>query len=691
MIDGNEIKNRLAARAEDVCRFLLPTGKRVKQEWCVGDIDGAAGASLRIHLEGEKTLWYADFAARDQIRGKNGLSLWMSVRRCDFATAIKEAKEFLGIHEERWRRAGSPIVKKSPPPQSEDLSKSYTLLNPHGAVYQYLTEKRGISRDTLDRYRVGESHDGKWIAFPFFEAGGQLVLVKFIALERDARGKKDVRVKPAGGPKLLFGIQAIHPDQTDIFITEGEIDALSMMEMGFPAVSVPFGAKSSGKDPKEGEPDTDPNMEWIEHDYDWLEKFTEVYISMDMDDPGKKAAASIAPRLGRHRCMLVDWPEGANDANDALLLGLDDAQLERIVLEEARNLDPAALKQPMDYFQETWEQFYPTTGILPGVPTPWAMPFRFRPSEVTVWQGYTKHGKTVCLDFHLVNFAADHDQRSCIASLEIPAPATLANIERQSLSVRKPASEDIHRRCMDWMQRYFWIYDYVGTAATNDLLEVFAYAARKYGISHFVIDSLMRTTVDEEDNDSQKALLNRLLEFAAEYQVHVHLIAHSKKPDSRHPENTCWPTKYQVRGSAHIVDLPHNVVCVWRNKNKEIMLAGAQDNFEDADKLQDGDEKTKITDKAQGIYDKYINEPDAHFVVQGQRGGNGEEPVKRLFFDNKNSWQFMDNQEDAPQIYADTITIKDVEKKPEKEVDGEEQWRKPEGRRTRASVTADKT
>ena len=612
-MNGNEVNARLTANVEAVCRHLLPNGKVVKNEWVTGDVTDAPGQSLRICLSGTKAGWWADFADQERYRGHNLLSLWMAVRNCPFIDALKEAKEFLGIRDDGWQRAeGRKFAKKTAAPFVR-LEDEFVPLDKNGPVYAWL-QSRMISDKAIDAYRVGQSKNAKHVVFPSYE-GNTIKSLKF----RNISDKKEMFVLPKGASKLLFGMQAIWPEQTEIFITEGELDAMSMYDYGFPAVSVPFGAKWEGSD------GSNPNSEWIQNCYDWLEKFVAVVLCLDCDEPGQKATHAIIPRMGRTRCMIATFPDGHKDANDCKNAGVSDRDFARALM-AAKNLDPKELKKPSEFSEEVWEKFYPEDGKEPGDEPPWALPFRFRDAEVTVWQGYTKHGKTACLQYCLCHFAAI-GRKCCVASLEIPARHTLQNMMRQIIGKRKPDDEAEFAAAMEWLDSRFWIYDHVGTVTPLDLLDVFGYAAKKYGVNHFVIDSLMRMDVDEEDNTAQKNFLNQLCEFAKEFNVHVHLVAHSKKPDVRHPEEKHWPNKYSVRGSAHLVDLAHNTVCVWRNKEKEknVLAAEQLDN-----PLRD-----------EKLYELSLDN-DALFVVQAQRGGDGDEPIKQLWFDHHHSWQFRD-------------------------------------------------
>jgi len=140
-MDARQVKELLNARAEEVCRHLLPTGKRERSEWAVGDLAGTPGQSLRINLEGKVGVW-ADFQAGS--KGGSLLDLWMAVRNCNFRQAITEAKTFLGVKDDRdWRRAtAAPAARQRPVSLESELAP----VQEGSAVWTWLTEKRKIVR-----------------------------------------------------------------------------------------------------------------------------------------------------------------------------------------------------------------------------------------------------------------------------------------------------------------------------------------------------------------------------------------------------------------------------------------------------------------------------------------------------------------------------------------------------------------
>lgn len=646
-MDARQIKELLNAQARAVCEYLLPGGKQDRQEWAVGDLRGAAGQSLRIHLEGPKTGIWADFSTEQ--KGGSLLDLWMAVRGCDFKQAITEAKGWLGVKEDNWQRTTATASPGSRP-RTQSLAAELNTVAEGSPVWKWLTETRKISPESIRAYKIGErriTFDGAehdCVVFPSFTPDGKLARLKY----RSITDKKRMFVRPKkadGGFDLLFGWQAIAGVQQEAYLTEGELDAMTMHSYGLPALSLPMGAQPT-KAAAQNEQQASPHDEWLERDYERLQDFLAVYLALDGDEPGRAATRILIPRLGRMRCSVVQWPEGVKDSNDARIAGMAERDFVRLV-EEAKPCDPDELKLPSVFANDVWELWHPSDAKRKGVELPWALPFSVRPGEVTVWQGFTGCGKTTSISHCLTHWAARHGHRSLIASFEIPGPNTIENILRQATRRRTCASREELDQRLRWMDQHFLIYDYVGDAKTPDVMEVFEYAARKYGVQHVVLDSLMKIVdVEGDDFSGQRALLNKLGLFADEFGLHVHIVCHSKKPDAKHPAEKCWPGLYDVMGSSYLVNLADNVVCVWRN----ILKAMTIQTLENSRRAAKGD----ALDEIEGALDSERHKNDALFIVQKQRL-TGEQPIKNLWFDAglEGSWQFRDDPGETPVSYLE--------------------------------------
>src|SRR5690606_10017865 len=135
----------------------------------------------------------------------------------------------------------TPQFHRHSPPRKFTRPEKPKCKSPANAVKKYLTEERLISPDTIRKYQIGE--DGSSIIFPFINRAGVLALAK----RREAKdGAKPVPTA-AGCEPILFGWQAFPQNSRTVVLTEGEIDALSLADYGYPALSVPFGGGGGGK------------------------------------------------------------------------------------------------------------------------------------------------------------------------------------------------------------------------------------------------------------------------------------------------------------------------------------------------------------------------------------------------------------------------------------------------------------
>ena len=380
-MNADEVKAELALNAEGVCQLLLPNGRRKANEWHIGSVDGEAGSSMRVHLgDGKAGLW-ADFSSGE--KGSNLLELWRVVKGVTFKEALDEAREYLGVRTEHHIKPAFARRKPSEPiviPESKVCSEGLV----DGKIAQYLLSDRGIKSQVLGDYDIRVKGDD--IAFVYY-ADSQMSdvdMVKYMGFER-VDGKKRIFTSK-DSKKTLFGKHTISDDVSMLVITEGELDAMSFACAGIPAVSVPFGAKW------ESDSGSDPNMEWIQNDYDFLERFTTIAICMDMDDAGRRATASIVKRLGATRCRVIELPQ-----KDATLI-VDGQDALSSAFEAAVYVDPDSLHGVAKYKADVHDLLYSDVGH--GLPLPWGdIPFHIRMNELTVVTGFNGSGKTMLLNY----------------------------------------------------------------------------------------------------------------------------------------------------------------------------------------------------------------------------------------------------------------------------------------------------
>ena len=254
---------------------------------------------------------------------------------------------------------------------------------------------------------------------------------------------------------------------------------------------------------------------------------------------------------------------------------------------------------------------------MTGARLPWRKTWgliRFRPGEVTLWSGMNGHGKSQALGQFAAGLICQREP-VCIASFEMRPVVTLARMTRQTLGCRQPdrgAVLDLHEVWSDWL----WVYDQQGQVHAEKILAVMRYAAQELGCKHFVVDSLMKLGIGEDDYNGQKLLVDALCTIARDTGMHVHLVAHSRKAR----DETQAPGKMDVRGAGSITDQVDNVIVWWRNKPKEAAVQAG----EPADP----------------------SKPDALMLVEKQRNGEFEGKVAMWF--EQESLQFLERADQQP-------------------------------------------
>jgi len=602
---AKEIAQLLAQRAEEVAKYIFPNGKHEGNEYCVGSLNGETGKSLKIRLIGEKAGIWSDFAT-----GESGdlLDLFAQANKHNqsLAEAISHAKEWLGVGQVKFE---SPRPSRFAKPNI----KLNGLIEKQSQVFAYLVNERKLTAETIIRFKISENNNQ--IVFPYYR-DDELILVKYLSLQR-VDGQKQIRAEPNCEP-CLFGWNTIPTNARSIAITEGELDTMSLHQYGYPSLSIPFGAGKGAK------------QQWIEYEFDRLAVFDEIYLCLDNDDEGKKTIEELIDRLGRHRCRIVKLP--FKDANECLVKGMTPQEI-KICFDTALTLDPNELKSASTYVQEVIDEFYPRSMLAKGINTPWGKvngKIAFRSDELSIWCGINGHGKSQFIG-QIILHTLKEGKKVCIASLELKPKRLLMRLTRQATAVDQPTEEYIHA-VHDWFADKLWIFDLVGTAKTKKIIEVFIYARMRYGIDIFVIDSLMKCDICEDDYRAQKQFLDELCDFKNHYNCHVHLIVHPRKGAD---ENNI-PSKLDIKGSGSITDLADNCFTIWRNKKKqEEVYKLRQNNVEPDSKL--------------------LEAPDCLWICDKQRNGEWEGKIA-LWFDPK-SFQFLEHQKHRSIRYVDFACV----------------------------------
>ena len=235
--------------------------------------------------------------------------------------------------------------------------------------------------------------------------------------------------------------------------------------------------------------------------------------------------------------------------------------------------------------------------------------FLIRTHELTIVSGTNGSGKTMWLSQVILN-QLQSDKKCIVASLEMHPIFTCSRMLTQ-LEGSSDVTEDCINKFVENMKNKLYIYNQANVTTTKTIFAMIEYAYNVLGCEIIVVDSLMKMNDIAEDNyDAQKRFVDQLTAMCRRYPIHIFLVAHTRKLRDVYEH----PSKNDVHGSNHIVNLADNLLCVWRNKMKEKQM--------EDDKLSD---------------DQIRNIPDAKVFVQKQRNYIGEngEPTFNFYYDRK--------------------------------------------------------
>lgn len=584
-MNAHELAQHLAQNAATVVTYLLPGGKKASGEWKAGSVSGEPGQSLSVRLTGTKAGVWRDFAANE---GGDLLDLWAASRGLTMSQAMNEAKAYLGIRDTMPAREAKIYTRPTKP----------RCHAPKSGVREWLNA-RGIEDRTIEVFKVGEQlNGGKTFAVLPYLRDGELVNVKY----RDIADKRGMRQEKDAEP-CLYGWHLIEPKARTVAICEGEIDAMTLHQAGIPALSVNAGAG---------------NFQWLENDWERLERFSEILVAFDSDEAGEKGAKEVTRRLGIERCKRMTFP-GHKDANEYLQAGASGEDFWHAV-KDAKSQDPEELRQASDFINQVKASFYPADA---GESDPtlrldkdleW---FEFRQGEMSVWTGINGHGKSLMLGQVMLGLI-QQGERFCVFSGEMLPKHQVKRLVKQATGLDRPTPGYIDG-VGEWLRDRVWLFDFVGSARLERLLEVFAYGNKRYGIRHFVIDSLMMLDIPEDGPGAitaQKAAVQKMCDFAKRNGCHVHLVAHPRKGAD---EKTA-PGKLDVSGSSNITNGADNVFAVWSARK---------------------DESQPVTD-----------EPDAELILNKQRNGECQHFTLHLWF-VRSAMQYSTNSRRRPIRYVE--------------------------------------
>lgn len=436
-------------------------------------------------------------------------------------------------------------------------------------VIKWFSE-RGISERTLSYFGIksgmawmqGPNGGGQTntIQFPYY-FNGEVVNVKYRTGDKRFRQEKNAR-------KCFYNYDnAMKSQSSRLYICEGEMDCLAIYEAGFTSVvSVPDGA------PSENAQTFSTKFDFLHGAEPLLEKYERIVLAGDNDGPGKALINELSRRIGKDKCMTVQWPDGCKDANDVLMK--KGAQQLHLCLEEAKLIPIDGIKSVKDLWDEILELWeWPEYG---GVDIGWQNAkdrFKVETGQMTIVTGIPSHGKSTFIDAMRVNLWRNWGFASASVS-----PENYPVRNHLKLLIGMFARENFYKIprdirpsiCNDMAAGFHFIQpEKEEEMLTVDLiLEKAKALVFRYGIKILVIDPWNELDHSQGVNEREDQYISRQLakirRFARVNDIHVFLIVHPAKMIKNKDGNYDAPTAYDIAGGAMWRNKADNILCVYR-------------------------------------------------------------------------------------------------------------------------------
>ncbi len=305
----------------------------------------------------------------------------------DYTEQLKRAGEIFGITIDSYRSSAREDFSPAPEYQKQDKTEQYTHNNIHTNTYTQqpqtagadytdfflqahshieetdYPQRRGLSKAVIDRFKLGYVSEWRHPNVPNAPASPRLIIptAKGSYLARDTRAEipKEQRAysKMKVGTIQLFNRKALQEAKKPVFVVEGELDALSIIEVGGEAVAL--GTTTKVKSLLELLKTKKPEQPLI--------------IALDNDEAGEKAYKELSEGL---RGLSIPFyrhnPSGEyKDANEALQ---GNREAFRQAVEEAEHIQDEAEQAQREAYLNTSTAHYLQSfidGIADSVNTPY--------------------------------------------------------------------------------------------------------------------------------------------------------------------------------------------------------------------------------------------------------------------------------------------------------------------------------
>lgn len=476
--------------------------------------------------------------------------------------------------------------------KEERENKEYTIINLDdiadreltGANYDYIVNQRKISPDVCKSYHIVDYNED-YIFIPHCDLDGNKVLFGKIRLNHS--NSTESKEKSAGGEPHFFGLDHLNPDNDTLIITEGQIDALSVLTAkptNADVISVPLGKG---------------NLSFISDvEKQILSAYDTIIVFGDFESGKISMVHDFEKMLPTANIEVVRDYKGCKDANEMLCKYGADAIVQ--ALNDTSEYNPYDVSiLDVDITKKTRERLFTT-----GVSDIDQMINGIEAGTLTLLLSKEGMGKsTIALQLalqaadagvHSYIYSGEMDNADVVKTLllQCAGPTGTGIVKDKETGVITP-----YLRFADWLpkmqkylNKYITIYnpkvnytyrfgDKIGTEAyqvVNNLISEIERKAAKGKVKFFVVDNMMSLLIASgESNDlftAQGLLAQKLKDIAVKYNVAILLCVHARKSATGQLELTTD----DISGSSTVKNLSDVIISLEKFRPLEVKQKGQE-------------------------------------------------------------------------------------------------------------------
>ena len=445
-----------------------------------------------------------------------------------------------------------------------------TVLNEISSNAIEFMRERGISEETLRS--EGIKIASKWmpqvqreqnvIAFPFIK-NNMRVATKY-------RDNKKNMSQDKGGEKCFYRFDEMKKGKK-IYITEGEIDALTLIQCGFSdgVTSVPDGA------PNPTANNLDKKFDYFtEEAMKIFDDAEEIYLVVDNDENGRFLQNELKRRIGLDKCLEVSYPAGCKDINDVLIEYGE--EITQDVINNATHFPVDGLKTFNDYSSEIFDMHEGITGEYYETGYPLIDEgglLKIKTGQLNVVTGSPGSGKSEWVDDIMINTIKQYDFKWAVFSPENYPPQVY--FKKLSEKYMDCGFDGFTKK--DLMDAQVGLSNNVKLIIDTDeedvtikyLFERIRTLVFRFGVKGVILDpwnEVMHEIGAREDLYLNK-VLRQIKRFIRKYDLTFWLVAHPKNPKRNNDGTYPKITAYDIAGGYAWFAKADNVFSVWRDKS----------------------------------------------------------------------------------------------------------------------------